>query len=48
MYDIGFDILGIGSGIILHYYIFDKKNIKSGINFNVSDHRYLAIISICF
>ena len=46
--DIGFDLLGIGSGLNSHYVIFDKKIIRSSMSFNISDHNYLATIRISF
>jgi hypothetical protein len=46
--DIGVDLLGIGSGLVLHYIIFDKKTIRSSISFNISDRNYLASIKFYF
>ena len=39
-YDIGFDVCGISTGILLHYLIFDKKAIHSNLSLNLSDRQY--------
>jgi len=46
--DLGFDILGVGSGLLLHYLLFDRKTIRTIVSFNISDHYYLATIKIRF
>jgi hypothetical protein len=46
--DIGFDVLGIGTGLLLHYYIFDKKKCSSSISLNFTGNNYIATIRINF
>jgi hypothetical protein len=46
--DIGFDLLGIATGLVLHYYIFDKKNTRSNLSFRISDQGYVATLKISF
>ncbi len=46
--DLGFDLLGIGSGLLLHYLIIDKDNLRSSISLNVSDRSCQATIKFCF
>lgn len=48
MMDIGFDVLGIASGLLLHYCFFDKKKIRGDISFNIADPRHLASLKIRF
>lgn len=46
--DIGVDILGVGTGLLLHYLIIDKPKIKSKVSLNVSSTGYLATVKISF
>ncbi|MBN2482022.1 MAG: hypothetical protein JXB19_09800 [Bacteroidales bacterium] len=46
--DIGMDVLGVGTGLLLHYFIFDKKTVRSNISFNISESGYLASVKVYF
>jgi hypothetical protein len=46
--DFVFDLLGIVSGLDVHYQIFDNKKVTSNISFIVSGRSYLASIIIFF
>ena len=46
--DIGFDVLGIGSGLVLHYFVFDRKMKRSSISFNVTSNYYLVSVKFYF
>jgi hypothetical protein len=46
--DIGIDILGIGTGLVLHYFVFDKKMLARKVTFQISDHQYLASVHLFF
>jgi hypothetical protein len=48
MVDIGFDVLGIASGLLLHYCIIDRKKIRGDLSFNIADPRHLASLKIRF
>lgn len=48
MADIGFDVLGIATGLLLHYCFFDKKKIRGDISFNIADPQHLASLKIRF
>jgi hypothetical protein len=48
MADIGFDALGIATGLLLHYCFFDKKKIRGDISFNLADPQHLASLKIRF
>jgi hypothetical protein len=48
MLDIGFDVLGIASGLLLHYCFIDKKKIRGDISFNIADPQHLASLKIRF
>jgi hypothetical protein len=42
--DLGIDILGVASGLLLHYCIIDKKSIKGDISFNITDpHHFVSV-----
>lgn len=46
--DIGIDLLGIGTGLLLHYIVFDRKIIRSNISLNVNDSNYLVSVKFYF
>jgi hypothetical protein len=48
MADIGIDLLGIGTGLVLHYFVFDKKMLSRSVSFQISDHQYLASVHLFF
>jgi len=46
--DIGFDMLGVGTGIVLHYFIFDRKMRHNSVSLNLSKDCYMASVKIYF
>ena len=48
MADIGVDLLGVGTGLVLHYFVFDRKMLARSISFQISDHQYLASVHLFF
>ena len=47
-YDIGFDALGVGTGILLHYLVFDRKMQSSMVSIGLSREGYMASLRFCF
>jgi dolichyl-phosphate-mannose--protein O-mannosyl transferase len=41
-YDIVFDMWGISAGLLLHYLIFDKKNLRNNLSLQISDRQFGA------
>jgi hypothetical protein len=48
LYDFGFDLLGIASGLLLHFCMFDLKNSKGTLSLNLVDPERLACVKISF
>lgn len=46
--DIGINLLGVGTGLFLHFLIFDRKMLKGNISLNLSQSGCLASIQVCF
>ena len=46
--DIGFDVLGVGTGILLHYLVFDRKMQRSMVSIGLSREGYMASVRFCF
>ena len=46
--DIGFDVIGTGSGLLLHYFVFDKKLQRTRISLSVSEEYYLVSFAYRF
>lgn len=46
--DIGFDLLGVGTGLILHYLVFDRKMHRNNLSFNITGDAYMASLRLYF
>ena len=46
--DLGFDMAGIGTGILLHYLVFDRKMQRSMVSLGFSREGYMASVRYCF
>jgi len=48
-YDVGIDVLGVGSGILLHYFIIERKKIKNKtLVLNLSQNSIVATLNMRF
>lgn len=46
--DIGFDLLGVGTGLLLHFFIFDRKRMRGKVSLNISETGYTASLKFHF
>lgn len=46
--DLGFDMMGVGTGILLHYLIFDRKMQRSRVSLSLSGDYYMASVRYYF